>query len=245
MAYRKFIPSRTTAQPYLYILSLQRVPSKQFSYFQGINPPNCLKLTDTCLLFDSCPVPYALIMCASPSLTRVGSFCLAPTICAAYHFLYILGTSEWVSGGVSADLNEVQPVQPPSIAQAFLTGLRGRIADCGYELQQTFQDAKSTADDPAMEHYRLAAEYLEAAQHTATSVSTPLALAEHHYQAFKAAVEKKSRFSMESAAGKSQLLLLAFRRFHTHLVPPTFLFNNAFADRVSPVIVDVECSLFD
>lgn len=81
---------------------------------------------------------------------------------------------------------------PPSIAQAFLTGLRSRMAECSEDLQYTLQKAmdegRLTEGGPAMELFRAAATNLSTAQHMATNLAAPLATAEKCLLEFKAAV---------------------------------------------------------
>ncbi|CAN0219809.1 unnamed protein product, partial [Ectocarpus sp. 13 AM-2016] len=104
-----------------------------------------------------------------------------------------------VSGGGPASL--------PSIAQAFLTGLRSRMAECSQDLQQVLQDATQdglvSREDPSMQHFIDAVEHLNAAQHMATSLATPLAMAEQHVQTFKAALQIAQRDAMDGAVQPS------------------------------------------
>lgn len=127
-------------------------------------------------------------------------------------------TSEGVPSVLSADFNNGdQSAQPPSIAQAFLRGLLGRIEERGHELQQTYEDTGITEDDPAMERYMLATQHLHVAQQTAISLSAPLAMAEHHLEGFKAAVDNTHENAVETAlVGESHQephLFVVFRMY--------------------------------
>lgn len=86
---------------------------------------------------------------------------------------------------------------PPSTAQGFVTGLRGRTQDLGQVLKQTLQEAINcdliTAGDAATEHYKVAVQHLNAAQQAVTTVAMPLEIAERHVEAFKAAVQHNAR----------------------------------------------------
>ncbi|CAN0033084.1 unnamed protein product, partial [Ectocarpus fasciculatus] len=97
-----------------------------------------------------------------------------------------------------------QPTPPPSIAQAFLTGLRSRMAECSQDLQHMLQEATEnglvTPEDSLMHHFINAVEHLNAAQHMATSLATPLAMAEQHVQVFKAALKLAQQNTMDGAA---------------------------------------------
>lgn len=67
-----------------------------------------------------------------------------------------------------------------------------------------------TMDDPAMEHYNIAAEHLNAAHLAATSVAAPLEMAEIHLEAFKAAVNQNARNATEatSQSGESRVAIV-------------------------------------
>ncbi|CAM9479840.1 unnamed protein product, partial [Ectocarpus sp. 8 AP-2014] len=109
--------------------------------------------------------------------------------------------------GAHASTNVVSgggPTPPPSVAQAFLTGLRSRMAECSHDLQQMLQDATQnglvSTEDPSMQHFIDAVEHLNAAQHMATSLATPLAISEQHVQTFKAALQIAQQNAMDGAA---------------------------------------------
>lgn len=97
----------------------------------------------------------------------------------------------------------------PSTSQAFVTQLLIWTRESLQELQETFQmavrDGLMNADDPAMEHFRAAADHLTAAQHSTMAVAPPLAKAEQHLAAFRAAVEQARNASgaASSAVGES------------------------------------------
>lgn len=78
------------------------------------------------------------------------------------------------------------------------------MAESSQDLQQMLQEATEnglvTAEDPSMQHFIDAVEHLNAAQHMATSLATPLAMAEQQLQTFKAALQIARQNAMDGAA---------------------------------------------
>lgn len=96
-------------------------------------------------------------------------------------------------------------LRPPSTAQAFLTGLRVRMTECAEDLKNTLKKARDegflNGDDPAMNVFNSAANHLNAGQYIATTIATPLAMAEHFLFQSKATVEQKAQNAMGTASG--------------------------------------------
>lgn len=131
----------------------------------------------------------------TPRPTGVSSFLSEPSrSLSILMFLFVSVCLSTPSTGAAGFMNGFAGPRPPSTAQDFLTRLRCSLAECAQDLQQTMQKARDenplAGDSPAMELFSAAADHLNTAQHMATTLATPLELAEQLLFQFKAAVKQ-------------------------------------------------------